>query len=63
MSSPEIRQDKVASLQQAISSGNYKLDPAGYRRVDDRRARLSFTRFSTMAVAQARTLRDDSDSS
>lgn len=27
MSSPEIRQDKVASLQQAINSGNYKLDP------------------------------------
>jgi negative regulator of flagellin synthesis FlgM len=28
MSSPEIRDDKVASLQQAISSGNYKLDPS-----------------------------------
>ena len=27
MSSPEIRDDKVASLQQAINSGNYKLDP------------------------------------
>lgn len=27
LSSPEIREDKVASLQQAISSGNYKLDP------------------------------------
>ncbi|HUB29845.1 MAG TPA: flagellar biosynthesis anti-sigma factor FlgM [Terracidiphilus sp.] len=27
MSSPEIRDDKVASLQQAISSGSYKLDP------------------------------------
>ncbi len=27
MSSPEIRQDKVQSLQQAISSGQYKLDP------------------------------------
>jgi negative regulator of flagellin synthesis FlgM len=27
MSSPEVRDDKVASLQQAISSGNYKLDP------------------------------------
>jgi negative regulator of flagellin synthesis FlgM len=27
MSSPEIRDDKVASLQQAISSGTYKLDP------------------------------------
>jgi negative regulator of flagellin synthesis FlgM len=27
MSSPSIRQDKVASLQQAISSGQYKLDP------------------------------------
>lgn len=27
LSSPEIRQEKVASLQQAISSGNYKLDP------------------------------------
>jgi flagellar biosynthesis anti-sigma factor FlgM len=28
MSSPEIRADKVASLQQAISSGKYQLDPA-----------------------------------
>ncbi|HEX4283530.1 MAG TPA: flagellar biosynthesis anti-sigma factor FlgM [Terracidiphilus sp.] len=27
MGSPEIRDEKVASLQQAISSGNYKLDP------------------------------------
>jgi negative regulator of flagellin synthesis FlgM len=27
MSSPEIRHDKVASLQEAVSSGNYKLDP------------------------------------
>ena len=27
MSSPEVRDDKVSSLQQAISSGNYKLDP------------------------------------
>lgn len=27
MSSPEIRQDKVASLQQAVSSGQYQLDP------------------------------------
>jgi len=27
LNSPEIRQDKVASLQDAISSGNYKLDP------------------------------------
>ena len=27
MQSPEIRQDKVQSLQQAISSGQYKLDP------------------------------------
>ena len=27
MKSPEIREDKVASLQQAISSGQYKLDP------------------------------------
>jgi negative regulator of flagellin synthesis FlgM len=27
LSSPEIREEKVASLQQAISSGNYKLDP------------------------------------
>jgi negative regulator of flagellin synthesis FlgM len=27
MSSPEIRQDKVESLQQAISSGKYKIDP------------------------------------
>jgi len=27
MNSPEIRQDKVQSLQQAISSGQYKLDP------------------------------------
>ena len=28
MQTPEIRQDKVASLQQAISSGQYPLDPA-----------------------------------
>jgi flagellar biosynthesis anti-sigma factor FlgM len=28
MSSPEIRQDKVAALQQAVSSGKYELDPA-----------------------------------
>ena len=28
MSSPEIREDKVASLQQAIASGQYDLDPA-----------------------------------
>jgi len=27
MNSPEIRQDKVTSLQQAISSGQYKIDP------------------------------------
>jgi negative regulator of flagellin synthesis FlgM len=27
MHSPEVRQDKVQSLQQAISSGQYKLDP------------------------------------
>lgn len=27
MSSPQVRQDKVQSLQQAISSGQYKLDP------------------------------------
>lgn len=27
MNSPETRQDKVASLQQAISSGQYSLDP------------------------------------
>jgi flagellar biosynthesis anti-sigma factor FlgM len=27
MHSPEIRQDKVQSLQQAISSGQYKLEP------------------------------------
>jgi negative regulator of flagellin synthesis FlgM len=27
MSSPAIRQDKVASLQHAVSSGQYKLDP------------------------------------
>jgi flagellar biosynthesis anti-sigma factor FlgM len=27
MNSPEIRQDKVQSLQQAISSGQYQLDP------------------------------------
>ena len=27
MSSPEIRDEKVAGLQQAINSGNYKLDP------------------------------------
>lgn len=28
MASPEIRQDKVDSLKQAISSGQYELDPA-----------------------------------
>lgn len=28
MASPEIREDKVASLQQAISNGQYELDPA-----------------------------------
>jgi flagellar biosynthesis anti-sigma factor FlgM len=28
LNSPEVRQDKVASLQQAISSGQYQLDPA-----------------------------------
>jgi flagellar biosynthesis anti-sigma factor FlgM len=28
MNSPEIRQDKVDSLQQAVSSGQYQLDPA-----------------------------------
>jgi len=27
MQSPEIRQDKVAALQQSVSSGQYKLDP------------------------------------
>jgi negative regulator of flagellin synthesis FlgM len=27
MNSPEIRQDKVESLQSAISSGQYKIDP------------------------------------
>jgi negative regulator of flagellin synthesis FlgM len=27
MHSPEVRQDKVQNLQQAISSGQYKLDP------------------------------------
>jgi negative regulator of flagellin synthesis FlgM len=27
MSSPDVRQDKVQSLQQSISSGQYKLDP------------------------------------
>jgi len=27
MSSPEIREDKVASLQQSISNGTYELDP------------------------------------
>jgi negative regulator of flagellin synthesis FlgM len=27
MNSPEVRQDKVQSLQQAISSGQYKLEP------------------------------------
>jgi negative regulator of flagellin synthesis FlgM len=27
MNSPEIRQARVQSLQQAVSSGNYKLDP------------------------------------
>jgi flagellar biosynthesis anti-sigma factor FlgM len=28
MSSPEIRQDKVDSLTQAVNSGTYQLDPA-----------------------------------
>jgi flagellar biosynthesis anti-sigma factor FlgM len=28
MSSPEIRQDLVAQLKQAVNSGQYKLDPA-----------------------------------
>lgn len=28
MNSPEIREDKVASLKQAIDSGQYKLDPS-----------------------------------
>ena len=28
MQSPEIRQDKVAALQQSIGSGQYELDPA-----------------------------------
>jgi len=28
MQTPEIRQDKVAALQQAIGSGQYQLDPA-----------------------------------
>ena len=27
MSSPQIRHDKVASLQQAVANGEYKLDP------------------------------------
>jgi flagellar biosynthesis anti-sigma factor FlgM len=27
MSSPEIRQDLVSQLKQAVSSGQYKLDP------------------------------------
>jgi flagellar biosynthesis anti-sigma factor FlgM len=27
MGSPEIREDKVASLQQAVSNGTYQLDP------------------------------------
>jgi negative regulator of flagellin synthesis FlgM len=27
MSSPEVREDKVANLQQAVSNGTYKLDP------------------------------------
>jgi negative regulator of flagellin synthesis FlgM len=27
MQSPDIRQDKVASLQQAISNGQYQIDP------------------------------------
>jgi flagellar biosynthesis anti-sigma factor FlgM len=27
MNTPEIRQDKVASLQQAISNGSYDLNP------------------------------------
>jgi flagellar biosynthesis anti-sigma factor FlgM len=29
LSSPEIRQDKVEALRQAIKGGQYKLDPAG----------------------------------
>jgi len=29
MQTPEIREDKVAALQQAISSGKYALDPSG----------------------------------
>ncbi len=28
LSSPEVRQDKVASLRQAVNSGQYELDPA-----------------------------------
>jgi negative regulator of flagellin synthesis FlgM len=28
MQSPQIRQDKVAALQQSISNGQYQLDPA-----------------------------------
>jgi flagellar biosynthesis anti-sigma factor FlgM len=28
MTTPEIREDKVASLQRAIASGQYELDPA-----------------------------------
>jgi negative regulator of flagellin synthesis FlgM len=28
MNSPEIRQDKVDSLRQAVNSGQYKLDPS-----------------------------------
>ena len=27
MSSPQLREDKVASLQQAVSNGTYQLDP------------------------------------
>ncbi len=27
MSSPEVRQDKVQSLQQAVSNGSYQIDP------------------------------------
>jgi flagellar biosynthesis anti-sigma factor FlgM len=27
MSSPDVRQDRVQSLQQAVSSGSYKLEP------------------------------------
>lgn len=37
LQSPEVRQDKVESLRQAVSSGQYKLDPSAIAKsmVDD----------------------------